>query len=176
MKNLLLLLAFCSVAFCQTFPTFPLPASVSAVQSYNQLGSPKFTIGLTALYPIVGQSGVYMTTTADIFTKKMTTATGQAFWGISAGIRQGLHKSLLTTGRFTFLLGGDIGPSFSSAQPSGTNINFSSSFVFTTVVQITPVVSFVAPERMLFVGGASAGWNPVLQAGVSVNLSALAKK
>jgi hypothetical protein len=83
----------------------------------------------------------------------MTTATGQTFWGLSTGFRQGMHKSLLTTGRWMFLLGGDVGPSFSSAQPSGMNVNFSSSFVVTTIVQLTPVVSFVAPERMLYVGG-----------------------
>ena len=177
MKNFILLFAtFCSIAFCQTFPSIPLPASVSAVGSFNQLGSPKFTIGLTALYPVVGQNGVYGTTTADIYTKKMTTGTGQTFWGLSTGVRQGLHKSLLTTGRWMFLLGGDVGPSFSSAQPSGININFSSSFVFTAVLQLTPVVSIVAPERMIYVGGASAGWNPVLQAGFSINLAALAKK
>jgi hypothetical protein len=180
MKKLLLALALCSVAaFAQTtptFPSFPLPAAVSAVGSFNQLGNPKWSVGLSALYPVVGQQGVYGSTTADVYTKKMATATGQTYWGLSAGMRQGMHKSLLTTGRFTFLLGGDIGPSFSSAQPSGVNINFSSSFVFTTVVQITPVVSFVAPERMLYVGGANTGWNPVLQAGFALNLSALAKK
>ena len=183
MKKLLLLFALCSIAaFSQTvdpFPTVTLPAAVSAVGSYNQLGSPKFSVGLSAIYPVVGEKGIYASTTADIYTKKMTTATGQTFWGLSTGVRQGVHKSLLTTGRFTFLLGADIGPSFSSAQPSGVNINFSSSFVATTVVQITPVISFVAPERMLYVGGAQAGaqgWNPVLQAGFAVNLSALAKK
>ena len=179
-KKLLLALALCSVAaFAQTtptFPTIPLPAAVSAVGSYNQLGSPKWAVGLSAIYPVVGQQGVYGITTADIYTKKMTTATGQTFWGLSTSMRQGLSKSLLTTGRFTFLLGGDVGPSFSSAQPSGVNINFSSSFVATTIVQLTPVVSFVAPERMLYVGGAAAGWNPVLQAGFAFNLSALAKK
>ena len=183
MKKLFLLFALCSVAaFSQTvdpFPTVTLPAAVSAVGSFNQLGSPKFSVGLSAIYPVVGQHGVYGSTTADIYTKKMTTATGQTFWGLSTGVRQGMHKSLLSTGRFTFLLGGDIGPSFSSAQPSGLNVNFSSSFVFTTVVQINPVISFVAPERMLYVGGAQAGaqgWNPVLQAGFAVNLAALAKK
>jgi hypothetical protein len=185
MKKLLLVLALCSVAaFAQTpeqpiFPSFPLPAAVSAVGSFNQLGSPKFSIGLSAIYPIVGQQGVYGSTTADIYTKRLTSPTGQNFWGLATGIRQGLHKSLITVGRTTFLLGGDIGSSFSSAQPSGLNVNFSSSFIFTTVIQVSKVVSIVAPERMLYVGGAQAGaqgWNPVLQAGFALNLSALAKK
>lgn len=164
----------CSICTDTSIPSNS--TSGSSLRSRNQLGSPKWSVGLSAIYPLVGQAGVYGITTSDIYTKKMYTAAGQSFWGLSAGVRQGVSKSLLTTGRFTFLLGGDLGPSFSSAQPNGVNINFSSSFVITTIVQLTPIISFVAPERMLYVGGTDAGWNPVLQAGVAFNLAALAKK
>lgn len=177
MKTLLLSLVLCTAAFCQTtaptFPSVPLPTAVSAVASYNQLGTPKWTLGLSVIYPIVGQAGVYGTTTADIYTHNATDPTsGKQFWALSTGIRQGVHKSLLTTGRFTFLLGGDVGPSFSS-NTTGVSVNFSSSFVATTVYQVNPIFSVVAPIRMLYVG--TMGWNPVVQVGVAINLKNLPK-
>jgi hypothetical protein len=73
----------------------------------------------------------------------------------------------------SFLLGGDVGPSFSQAQSSGLNINFSSSFVATAIYQITPVFSFIVPVRMLYVSG--IGWNPIAEAGVLINLKNLPK-
>ena len=73
----------------------------------------------------------------------------------------------------SFLLGADVGPSFNQAQPSGINVNFSSSFVATAVYQITPVFSFLLPVRMLYIAG--IGWNPIVEAGVIINLKNLPK-
>jgi hypothetical protein len=99
--------------------------------------------------------------------------TKRNFYAISASIRQGVHKDLLDTGRFAFLLGGDVGPGFSQDQPTGINISLSTSFVATVLYQINPTFSFILPVRMLYVSG--AGWNPVVEAGFTVNLSTLPK-
>jgi hypothetical protein len=89
-------------------------------------------------------------------------------------VRQGFHKDLLDTGHASFLIGADVGPTFAQAQPSGINVNFSSSFVATAVYQVTPVFSFIVPIRMLYVTG--IGWNPVAEAGVLINLKNLPKR
>ena len=73
----------------------------------------------------------------------------------------------------SFLIGADVGPSFDQAQPSGINVNFSSSFVATAIYQITPVFSFLVPVRMLYITG--IGWNPIVEAGVLINLKNLPK-
>jgi hypothetical protein len=157
-----------------TFPAIPLPAAVSAFGEFNQLGSPRFTMGISALYPIVGSAGIYGSTTADILPKLATDpATGRKFYAISASIRQGFHKDLIDTGHASFLVGADVGPSFSQSQTSGINISFSSSFVATAVYQVTPVFSFIVPLRMLYVSG--IGWNPIAEAGILINLKNLPK-
>src|ERR1700722_4972762 len=116
------------------FPAIPLPVAVSAFGEFNQLGSPRFTMGISAIYPVVGSAGIYGTTTADILPKlAIDPATGKRFYAISSSLRQGVHKDLVDTGRISFLLGGDVGPSFSQSQTSGFNINFSSSFVATAI-------------------------------------------
>ena len=131
-------------------------------------------MGIAAIYPVVGSAGVYGTSTADILPKLATDpTTGKKFYAISASLRQGLHKDIVDTGRLSFLLGGDVGPSFSQGQSSGFNINFSSSFVATAVYQITPVFSFIVPVRMLYISG--IGWNPIAEAGVMINLKNLPK-
>ena len=171
---------FAVAAFGQTtstpvnFPSIPLPTAVSAFGEFNQLGSPRFTMGISAIYPVVGPAGIYGTTTADILPKLATDpATGKKFYAISSSIRQGFHKDLVDTGRASFLIGGDVGPSFGQAQPSGITVNFSSSFVATGIYQITPAFSFIIPVRMLYVTG--IGWNPIAEAGVLVNLKNLPK-
>ncbi len=156
------------------FPAIPMPVGVAAFGEFNQLGSPRFTMGVSAIYPVVGSVGIYGTTTADILPKLATDpTTGKKFYAISSSVRQGFHKDLVDTGRVSFLLGGDVGPSFSQSQPSGISVNFSSSFVATTIVQITPVFSFLVPVRMLYVTG--IGWNPIAEAGVVINLKNLPK-
>ena len=158
-----------------TFPAIPMPVAVSAFGEFNQLGTPRFTMGISAIYPVAGSAGIYGTTTADILPKlAVDPTTGKKFYGISSSVRQGFHKDLLDVGNASFLLGGDVGPAFIQASPSGINVNFSSSFVATAVYQITPVFSFVLPVRMVYI--TNAGWNPILEAGVLVNLKNLKGK
>jgi hypothetical protein len=156
------------------FPAIPLPVAVAAFGEFNQLGSPRFTMGVSAIYPVVGSAGIYGTTTADILPKLATDpTTGRKFYAISSSIRQGFHKDILDTGRFSFLLGGDVGPSFSQAQTSGIDINFSSSFVATGLYQLSPAFSVIVPVRMLYISG--IGWNPIAEAGIVINLKNLPK-
>ena len=176
--KLLSLALFAGLAFAQTptpsFPANPLPIAIAAFGQFNQLGTPRFTAGFSAIYPVAGSVGVYGTTTADIVPKKaIDPTTGRTFYALSASIRQGVHKSLLSTGRWNFLVGGDLGPSFSQAQPSGIHLSLSSSFVATAVYQVTPRFSALTPFRMLYISG--IGWNPVVEAGVVINLSKLPK-
>jgi hypothetical protein len=182
MKNAIVFALFAWCASGQTattspvnFPAVPLPVAVAAFGEFNQLGTPRFTMGVSAIYPVVGSAGVYGTTTADILPKLATDpTTGKKFYAISSSIRQGFHKDILDTGRFSFLLGGDVGPSFSSSSAaSGININFSSSFVATGIYQVTPAFSFIVPVRMLYVTG--IGWNPIAEAGIVINLKNLPK-
>lgn len=176
----LIIFALCAfAAFAQTtpvtptFPAIPLPVAVAAFGEFNQFATPRFSMGISAIYPVVGSVGVYGTTTADILPKKGT-VNGKSGTLLSSSIRQGFHKSILDTGRFSFLLGGDVGPSFSQSQSSGFNIDFSSSFVATGIYQITPVFSFIVPVRMLYITG--VGWNPIVEAGIVINLKNLPGK
>jgi hypothetical protein len=180
MKHLAVPALFAVAAFGQTsstptgFPAIPLPAAVSAFGEFNQLGSPRFTMGISALYPMMGSAGIYGSTTADILPKLATDpATGRKFYAITASLRQGFHKDIVDTGHASFLLGGDMGPSFSQAQTSGINVSFSSSLVVAAIYQVTPVFSFVVPLRMLYITG--IGWNPIAEAGILINLRNLPK-
>jgi hypothetical protein len=156
------------------FPTIPLPTAIAGFGEFNQLGTPRFTMGFSAIYPLVGSAGVYATTTADILPKlAVDPTTKKPFYAVSSSIRQGFHKDLFDTGRFSFLVGGDVGPSFSSAQPSGINIDFSTSFIATGLYQLNPTFSLIVPVRMLHISG--IGWNPIFEAGITVNLKSLAK-
>ena len=178
MKTIICALLLVATAFGQeagTFPATPLPVAVAGFVEFNQLGSPRFTGGFSAIYPVVGSVGLYGTTTADVFPKKaVDPTTGKSFYAISSSIRQGFHKDLLDTGRLSFLLGGDVGPGFSQAQPTGISVNLSASFVMTTLYQVNPTFSVVFPIRMLYVSG--IGWNPVMEAGVVINLKNLPGK
>lgn len=157
------------------FPAIPLPVAVAAFGEFNQIGTPRWSMGVAAIYPVIGSIGVYGTTTADILPKKaVDPATKRSFYAIQTSVRQGFHKDILDTGRLSVLLGGDVGPSFSQAQPSGMNVSFSSSLVVTPVVQLTPAFSFIAPVRMLYMAG--IGWNPVLEGGFEINLKNLPGK
>ena len=162
------------------FPSLILPTGIAALGAFNQLGNPRWTAGFSALYPIVGSAGVYGSTTADVLPKlAVDPATGRKFYALSAAARQGFHKSVVTTGRFTALIGGDVGPSFSQstssliAGKSAITVSFSGSFTATGIYQLSPVFSAVVPVRMLYVSG--IGWNPVLEAGIVINLKNLPK-
>jgi len=180
MKHSIVPALLATAAFGQTpttpvsFPAIPLPTAVSVFGEFNQLGTPRFTMGISAIYPVVSSAGIYGTTTADILPKLATDpTTGKDFYAIQSSIRQGFHKDVLDTGRLSFLIGGDVGPSFSQSQTSGFNVSFSSSLVATAIYQITPVFSFILPVRMLYITG--VGWNPIAEAGVLINLKKLPK-
>jgi hypothetical protein len=180
MKNLLILFAFTGLlTFGQTpspspLPVIPLPSGVAIFGEFNQLGTPRFTVGISALYPYgqsAGNVGIYGSTTADVSPVHATDpTTGRKFYAVSAAVRQGVHKDIFDSGKFSFLLGGDVGPSLSSSNGS-TLVNFSTSFVATGLYQASPAVSVIVPVRMLYI--ANAGWNPVLEAGIVINLGKL---
>ena len=173
----LALVLLASAAFGQTTtPLAPvvLPTAVSIVGEFNQLASPRFAMGVSALYAPSLQSniGMYNTTTADVIpVKAVDPKTGKSFYAISASVRQGIHEKVLSTGKFTFLLGADLGPGFSSSTGGGIAVSFTGSFVATAVYHANKYMSFVAPFRMLYIN--NVGWNPVIQAGVSFNLGNL---
>jgi hypothetical protein len=162
------------------FPSLVLPTGIAVFTEFNQLGSPRWTAGFAALYPIVGSAGVYGSTTADVLPKlAVDPATGRKFYAISSSARQGFHKSVVATGRFTALIGGDVGPSFSQSTSSvidgksAITVSFSGSFTATGVYQLNSTFSAIVPVRMLYVSG--IGWNPVLEAGIVINLKNLPK-
>ena len=162
------------------FPSLILPAGIAAFGEFNQLGTPKWSGGFAAIYPIVGSAGVYGSTTADVLPKLATDpATGRKFYALSSSARQGFHKSVVTTGRFTALIGGDVGPSFLQstgsliAGKSAITVSFSGSFTATGIYQLSSAFSAIVPVRMLYVSG--IGWNPVLEAGIVINLKNLPK-
>jgi hypothetical protein len=196
MKKSIVFALFATAAFGQTtttpattpaatvnigFPASVLPTGIAAFAEFNQLGNPRWTGGISLLYPIVGSVGVYGSTTADVSPKlAVDPATGRNFYAIQSSARQGVHKSVFATGRFTALVGADVGPSFSqntssliTTGKSAITVSFSSSFIATGVVQLNPAFSVVVPLRMLYISG--IGWNPVLEAGVVVNLKNLPK-
>jgi hypothetical protein len=45
--------------------------------------------------------------------------------------------------------------------------------VATAIYQVTPAISFMVPLRMLYITG--IGWNPIVEAGVVINLKNLPK-
>jgi len=158
-------------------PTFAMPGAVAVFGAFNQLGTPRWTGGFSAIYPmpVVPDSlRMFSTTTADVYPKKaVDPATGRPFYAISATVRQGFHRDLLDTSRWSFLLGGDVGPGFSQAQPSGINVSLSGSFVATAVCQVTPALSTMFAARMLYM--TNIGWNPIGEAGVILNIKKLPK-
>lgn len=172
--SLLLMLVFSAGFALAQDPPRPLPVGLAVFGAYNQLGTPRWTGGFSAIYPVMAKVGVYATTTADVYPKQsIDPVTGRLFYAISASTRQGIHYRLLDTGNGTFLVGGDLGPGFSQQDPTGIKVSLTSSFVMTAVYQLTPVFSAIAPVRMLYVSG--VGWNPVFQAGVVINLQKIPK-
>jgi hypothetical protein len=87
MKKLIVFALFATAAFGQTtttpattpaatvnigFPAAVLPAGIAAFAEFNQLGNPRWTGGISLLYPIAGSVGVYGSTTADVSPKLAT--------------------------------------------------------------------------------------------------------
>jgi hypothetical protein len=175
MKKLLISFIFAGIfAYGQTPAPTVLPTAVSAVAEYNQLSSPQFAAGICAMYTSTVQSsiGMYNSSCADAFPVHATDpTTGKTFYAISASFRQGIHEKLLATGPWVFLLGADVGPGFSSTSTSGISLSATGSFVFTTVYKVNSFMNIVVPIRALYIS--NIGWNPVLQFGVSFNLSKL---
>ena len=123
------------------FPQIPLPSSISAFGEFNQLGSPKTTLGLSGFFPVNGSVGIYSITTADVSPALETDpTTGKKFYAVSAALRTGLLKDVLDTGRFSFLLGGDLGPSLGTTTAGGTTLNFSTSVQVQAVYQVSPLL------------------------------------
>jgi len=153
----------------------PLPAYVSIIGEFNQLATPQWALGLSAIYTTTGQNNIGManSTSADIVPVKgaKDPVTGRTFTAISAQLRQGVSEKLLCTGPFCVYVGADIGPGFSSTPAGGVSISATGSFSVITRVRLNSWLSFVTPVRMLYVNG--IGWNPVLQGGLSFNLHKL---
>jgi len=196
MKKIIVIALFSTAAFGQTttapattpsatvnigFPASVLPTGIAAFAEFNQLGNPRWTGGISLLYPIAGSVGIYGSTTADVSPKLATDpTTGRNFYAIQSSARQGVHKSLFATDRFMAMIGADVGPSFSqntssliATGKSAITVSFSSSFIATGVVQLSPAFSLIIPLRMLYLSG--IGWNPVLEAGIVINLKNLPK-
>src|ERR1035441_5817794 len=161
----------------------PVPAGILVFGSYNQLGNPQITGGVAAIYPVVGSIGVYGTTTTDVLPKKAIDPTsGRVFYAVSTSVRQGFHKSLISTGKFSFLVGGDLGPSFSQSTTNAISgsgktaitVSLSTSATATAILQVSRLFAFAVPVRMLYEAG--IGWNPVVEAGFIINLQKLPPK
>lgn len=182
-----LALAFCACGQT-TGSTFTLPTAVSAVAEFNQLGSPRWSLGISAIYAPSAQSsiGMYDSTTADVVpVKAKDPASGKSFYALNASIRQGVHERIFCAGTFTdpitkatgprgcFLLGGDLGPGFQNS-PSGVSVSATASFVATTWIRVNRWLGVVVPIRMLYIP--AVGFNPVVQAGLSFNPGAIASK
>lgn len=156
-----------------------LPAMFGVYGQYNQLGSPQFNGGVVAIYPVSQSVGIYGSTITDLFpSAQKDPTTGRTFYALNTSVRQGFHKDMLDTWRFSFFLGGDIGPSFSSntaAVVSGgvatISVSLSTSATGTLIYKATPWMDVLGSARMLYVSG--SGWNPVAAVGVLFNLKKL---
>jgi hypothetical protein len=156
-----------------------LPAMFGAYGQFNQLGSPRFNGGIVAIYPVSQSVGIYGSTITDLFpSAQKDTTTGRTFYALNTSVRQGFHKDMLDTGAFSFFIGGDIGPSFSSntgAVVSGgvatISVSLSTSATGTLIYKAAPWMDVLASGRMLYVSG--AGWNPVVAVGILFNLKKL---
>lgn len=177
MKKLIaLFLLLVGVVAAQDFPAIPIPAGVAGFVEYNQLGSPKIVGGVSALYPVSGAYKLYMTTTALLSPQlKLDPTTNKQFYAVTTSFRQGLHRDMIDVGKWSFLVGGDLGPALGS-NPSASSlaVNFSSSVVITPVYQLSKSVSLILPLRGVYIN--NVGWNPEVDFGVQLNLSVLTNK
>ena len=125
-----------------------IPSYVGAGASFNQIGTPRFTMFATAVVPISSTAGVYTSSTADIIPIiKIDSATGRKFYTFQTSLRQGAHKVLYDNKKVAFLLGGDIGPGFSGSTGSGMNVGLTGSLTATFVYQFHQHWAFIMPIR-----------------------------
>lgn len=166
---LLCLSVFSQETFSQEKPSpapvvSALPTYVGAGVTYNQIGTPKANIWATAIYPVISSVGVYSSTSTDIVpVQKLDPATGRAYFAFTTSIRQGVHKTVYTSGKFVALIGGDAGVGLSQAVPSGMNVSLAASFTATAIYQLTPKFAVVVPIRGMWV---NSSWNLLPQIGI----------
>lgn len=161
-----------------------LPAMFGAYGQYNQLGTPRFNGGVVAIYPIFQSAGVYGETLTDILpTRSVDPTTGRPFLGVNTSVRQGACKDLIDTWKFSALVCGDVGPTFSSATGAilqgGTatiSVTLSTSATGLLVYRATSWLDIPFGARALEVSTpAGARWNLVPTLGFLFNLKKLPK-
>jgi hypothetical protein len=159
--------ALCAItiaAFAQTAtPAALTPTYVGAGAAFNQIGNPRVNLWATAIYPVASSIGMYSSTTTDIVpVARVDAATGRKYFAFTTSIRQGVHKVVYTSSKFTALLGGDGGVGLSQAAPSGVDVSLSAAFTATLIYQLSPRWAIAAPIRGIYSGGA---WNLVPEFG-----------
>ena len=160
----LLLMCLCLMAHAQTVSGIMPGTIIGAGAAFNQIGTPRTNLWATAIYPVASSAGVYTSTTTDIIPlSKIDTATGRSYYAFTTSVRQGIHKVVVTTGKLTVLIGGDVGAGFSQAAPSGVNVSLAGSFTATAVYLFKPKWGIVVPIRGMYTNGA---WNLIPQAGI----------
>ena len=143
----------------------PLPTYVGVGAAFNQIGQPRFNLWAAAVYPVSSRAGVYMSTTTDIIPiSQIDPVTKRQFWAFQTSIRQGAHKIVFSSGKFTALAGGDAGAGVSQASPSGINVSFAGSLTITAVYDLGKKFALVVPVRALWTGQSS--WNVLPEIGI----------
>jgi hypothetical protein len=170
MKTLIAALFACLTAAAQPpqlvsdTPALKLPTYVGAGVSCNQIAVPPCNPWLTSIYPASSSLGIYLSSTADITpVQQIDPTTKRTYWAFTTSIRQGAHKLLLTSGRFSILVGGDAGGAFSQSATSGIGVSFTGSITATAVWQISNKWAVIAPIRAVWI---NSGWNAVPQVGI----------
>jgi hypothetical protein len=140
-----------------------LPTYIAGGVAYNQLAG--VNLWFSAIVPVVNSSGVYESTTTDLFPTSSVVA-GKTVYTFQTSIRQGIHKVVHDDGKNIVLIGGDAGVAFSqsSVTSAGTATGASGSFTVTYVRSITPHFAVMVPVRGLYMP--TLGWNPVVEVGL----------
>lgn len=166
-----LLLAFAAQA--QTpdpFPQFPLPSGIVATVNFDQLGDPQFTGSIGGIYPIVGSAGVYGISGAEFFPRTLKDPkTGKPFIGLTTNLQQEVHKSILTVGRWTFLLGLQAGPSFSTSPSEGFAVAFAGGGSGSIVCQLNKTFSLLLSPKLMYMSDVAV-WRVIPRFGLKINL------
>lgn len=164
-RRVSLLFAFAVACLAQapaTPPDIKLPTYIAGGAAYNQLAG--WNLWFSAIVPVANQSGIYESTTTDLFPTKSLVA-GKYVYTFQTSIRQGVHKVVHDDGKNTVLIGGDAGVSFSqsSAPATSQSVGLAGSFTATYVRQLSPHWAVIAPVRALYIQ--NLGWNPVVEFG-----------
>ena len=173
MKPIILSLFACALCAQTTTPTpgtplanVSLPTYIMAGVSFNQItGAAGF---VSAIIPESNGVGLYGSVTTDLVPLKATVS-GKSVYLLSGSARAGQHKVLYRGPKFAFLLGADLGASFSGTSPTGVTIGIAGSFTVTGVYQISPHWAIAVPVRMLYMANVgpngTGAWNPVTEIG-----------